>query len=276
MTNAAVSQSAQVRPFTTPEEMSQCESLYRRVFGLRAEEGSLNARLLVAVARNSGIVLGAFAGDELVGFAFSFLAQDPTDGLCYQYSQTAAVLPDWQGCGVGRQLKLAQREVALSRGIRRMRWAFDPFKFRNAHFNLDVLGAHGTELARDLYGAHGYGVDAQSSTHRLIADWRLDSEPVRLIAGGHPPADLSLPAQVPPVGAVWREEQGVALLSVPMSWPGGCERADAAALEELILVAIESLLRDGLMAVSCRNFNDEVAVYRFQANDDAVGGQAGP
>ncbi len=137
----------EVRPFAAPEEMAQCEALYRRVFALRADEGSLNARLLIALARNSGIVVGAFAGDQLVGFAFSFLAQDPENGFPYQYSQTAAVLPDWQGCGVGRQLKLAQREVALGRGVRRMRWAFDPFKYRNAHFNLDVLGACASELA---------------------------------------------------------------------------------------------------------------------------------
>jgi predicted GNAT superfamily acetyltransferase len=285
VTSVAAPPGVEVRPLAAPEEMSQCESLYRRVFGLRAEEGSLNSRLLVALARNSGIVVGAFAGDELVGFAFSFLAQDAGSGLAYQYSQTAAVLPDWQGCGVGRQLKFAQREVALARGIRWMRWAFDPFKFRNAHFNLDVLGAHATGLARDLYGARGYGLDAESSTHRLIVDWRLGSQRVSQIGEGRPPAEppaQSCTAQpgtaqpdVAPVGVIRRQEEGTAFLVVPATWRPGGEPGELA-LKDRVLVAIESLLGEGLIGVSCTRLNEDVAVYRFRAPDESERGLSRP
>lgn len=270
----------EVRPLAAPEEMSQCESLYRRVFRLRAEEGSLNGRLLVALARNSGIVVGAFVGDELVGFAFSFLAQDTRSGLSYQYSQTAAVLADWQGYGVGRQLKLAQREAALARGIRWMRWAFDPFKFRNAHFNLDVLGAQATGLARDLYGERGYGLDAESSTHRLIVDWRLGSERVKQLAEGRQATELpaqfaEAPVKVAPVGAVRRQGEGTAFLFVPAAWRAGCEPGELA-LKDRILVAMESLLGEGLAGVSCTRLDEDVAVYRFGASDESERGLSRP
>jgi len=275
VTNVATVAGVEVRPFTAPEEMSQCESLYRQVFGLRAEEGSLNARLLVALGRNSGIVVGAFAGGKLVGFAFSFLAQDARSGLRYQYSQTAAVLTDWQGRGIGRRLKLAQRTLALARGIRWMRWAFDPFKFRNAHFNLDVLGAHATELVRDLYGAHGYGLDAESSTHRLVVDWCLDCARVNLLAEGRQPPQPAALVENARVGTIRRQKDGTALLPVPAAWPGTCGHAQLA-LKEVILGAIESLLGEGLVAASCTRLDEHIAAYRFRVPDDSERGLTRP
>jgi predicted GNAT superfamily acetyltransferase len=48
------------------------------------------------------------------------------EGLAYVHSHMVAVLDEYQNRGVGRMLKLAQRENALDRGINLMEWTFDP------------------------------------------------------------------------------------------------------------------------------------------------------
>ena len=77
------------------------------------------------------------------------------------------VAAEQQGHGLGRLLKHAQREVALGHGMTRMRWTYDPFEIRNAHFNLDVLGARGRWFAPDMYGP---------GTDRVVVEWDLTRE----------------------------------------------------------------------------------------------------
>jgi predicted GNAT superfamily acetyltransferase len=92
------------------------------------------------VAREiGGEILGAFDGDRTVGFALA----SPALRLprVYLHSHMTAVMPEYQNCGVGRSLKLAQREPALARGIDLIEWAFDPLQLKNAHFNIARLRA---------------------------------------------------------------------------------------------------------------------------------------
>ena len=91
-----------------------------------------------------------------------------TGASFYHYSQSAVVAADQQGQGLGRLLKHTQREVALGHGMTRMRWTYDPFEIRNAHFNLDVLGARGRWYAPDMYGP---------GTDRVVVEWDLTREP---------------------------------------------------------------------------------------------------
>ena len=49
-------------------------------------------------------------------------------------------------------LKLFQREEALGRGIRLMEWTFDPLEMKNAHFNLNRLGAIAGNISEPLRG----------------------------------------------------------------------------------------------------------------------------
>ena len=160
-----------VRSLTTAAEMRAGVEVYRAAFALSATDPAVSPRLLAALARNAGSVIGAFAGDELVGFTYGFLGSDTE--TVYHYSQVAAVLPGWQGRGVGRTLKLSQRDYVLSTGVTVMRWAFDPVRTHNAHFNFDVLGATGRWFTRDLYGVEDSGRDPGMRTDRLIVEWDL-------------------------------------------------------------------------------------------------------
>ena len=151
---------------TTPARYAEAATLYREVFGYQDPDYALNPRLLGALTSNGGSVVGVLdATDRLVAFAYGFCGTDRRG--FYHYSQSAVVAADQQGQGLGRLLKRAQREVALGHGMTRMRWTYDPFEIRNAHFNLDVLGARGRWYAPDMYGP---------GTDRVVVEWDLTRE----------------------------------------------------------------------------------------------------
>ncbi|MGC1419257.1 MAG: hypothetical protein WA786_03945 [Acidimicrobiales bacterium] len=241
-----------VRDVTSPDELKLCVGLYEAVFRLGPGDGSLNTRLLVGIVRNSGIVVGAFDGPEMVGFALSFLAFDRERSQMYQWSQLAVVAETAQGRGVGRRLKLAQRDVALSMGIAIMRWSFDPFRVHNAHFNLNVLGARAFALERNLYGVHGHGHDVEGSTDRLLAEWDLTSHspPHRDVAAGGEIGVVELSGKH-------------ATLAVPAISPRQIDEP-ARRVRKEILDIVDYLFRLGFVAVGCDLESDARAVYAFE------------
>jgi predicted GNAT superfamily acetyltransferase len=241
-----------VRGVASPDELKLCVGLYEEVFRLGPGDGSINTRLLVGIVRNSGIVVGAFAGARMVGFALSFLAYDREKELMYQYSQLAVVADAAQGMGIGRRLKLAQRDAARSMGISLMRWSFDPFLVRNAHFNLNVLGARAFKLERDLYGSHGHGLDVEESTDRLLAEWDLSVESPQ-------------PREAAPGGAlgVAKVTGERAALAVPALSPRTLDES-ARALRAEMLDGFDTLFDLGFVAVGCDLESDERAVYSFE------------
>ena len=234
---------------------------YRAAFSLSATDPAVSPRLLAALQRNAGSVLGAFAGDQLVGFTYGFLGSD--SDTVYHYSQVAAVLPGWQGRGIGRTLKLSQRDYVLSTGVTVMRWAFDPVRTRNAHFNFDVLGATGRWFVRDLYGVEDTGRDPGMRTDRLIVEWDL--------LGG------KVPDAPPPAHTGWGEtkkEDGDVLLGLPRDWDVLVRRDRSAAfrLRDDVAAEMTRLFDAGYAAVSCATSDEHTAVYRFRAGR---GGRAG-
>src|SRR5208337_2468443 len=85
---------------------------------------------LVAANQAGGMVIGAFDGDTLVGFAYGFLGC--VAGSLALHSEMLAVKPGYRNLGIGYKLKLAQRERALAQGIiRRITWTFDPLQSLN-------------------------------------------------------------------------------------------------------------------------------------------------
>lgn len=246
-----------VRDLDGAAEMSACETLYAGVMGLRPNDGSINPRLMIALQANSGYVLGAFAEGQLVGFAYSFLARERPRGRCYQYSQLAVVDRAHQGHGVGRLLKHAQRQRCLDDGITLMRWAFDPFKARNAYFNLDILGGRLIRLVPSMYGAHGFGTDTGEDTDRFIVDWEL-GEDVR-------------PA-VPFIDAVAQQpgftivDGADLLIAIPADWQrygAAFGRTRTGALRDELRRCFADAFTSGRVGVSCRRVSHDVFAYRF-------------
>src|ERR1019366_5120641 len=109
--------------------------------------------------------------DVLVGFAMALPGY--RDGKPYLHSHMLAVLPEYRNGGLGRRLKLAQRDDALARGFDRMEWAFDPLEIKNAHLNLVRLGAIVRRYIRDFYGPSTSLLQGGLPTDRLVAEWWL-------------------------------------------------------------------------------------------------------
>src|SRR5262249_2699278 len=91
------------------------------------------------------------------------------------HSHMTGVLAKYRDRGVGRMLKLFQREEALGRAIRLIEWTFDPLETRNAHFNLNRLGAIARQYLPNLYGVTTSPLHRGMPTDRLVAEWILDA-----------------------------------------------------------------------------------------------------
>ncbi|TVP76623.1 MAG: GNAT family N-acetyltransferase, partial [Gemmatimonadales bacterium] len=148
-----------IRPLAGRAEMEACVVLQEAVWGAGFRE-RVPAAILGVARRLGGVVTGAFRGDELVGFVFGLTGI--REGRPVHWSDMLAVRAEARGRGLGIALKEAQRDELLSRGVRVMEWTFDPLVARNAHLNLNRLGAAGVEYVVDAYG------DSDSPLHRGI------------------------------------------------------------------------------------------------------------
>ena len=188
-----------VRKCTTLAEFRDCVSLQREIWA----ESDLEvepATMFVVAAHTGGQVLGAFDGDRLVAYTLAVVGVHRTTP--YLHSHHTGVHADYRDRGVGRMLKLFQRDEALSRDIRLIEWTFDPLESRNAHFNLNRLGAIARRYRPDLYGVTTSPLHRGLATDRLVAEWQLDSPRVIAAIGGivnkpaSAPATIDLPAEL--------------------------------------------------------------------------------
>ncbi|ABL79180.1 GNAT family N-acetyltransferase [Thermofilum pendens] len=175
----------EVRPLEKAEEFSQAMEVQKTAWGMPDIE-VIPSRILIAIARNGGLVLGAFARGRLVGYSFGFLARD-SQGL-YLYSHHTGVIPEYEDKGVGFALKAKQREYALRMGLSRVKWTFDPLQSRNSYFNLVKLGAVVREYHVNYYGELTDQLNRGLPSDRVVAEWYLESPRVVNRLGGRRPA----------------------------------------------------------------------------------------
>lgn len=158
--------------------------LQRRVWNY-SDRDVVPSYMFVVAAESGGQVLGAFLDEKLVGFTLAYAGEK--SGKPYLHSHFAAVLPEHRDLGIGRELKMAQRRLALERGIDRIEWTFDPLQPRNAHFNICLLGAICRHYRPNLYGTTSSPLHAGLPTDRLVAEWHLNSPRVCGILSGRIP-----------------------------------------------------------------------------------------
>lgn len=154
------------------EEFHACVELQREVWG-EADLEIEPTTMFVVASHTGGQVLGAYDGGRLVGYTLAVVGL--RQGKLYLHSHQTAVSASYRDRGVGRALKLFQREEALSRGIQRIEWTFDPLELKNAHFNLNRLGAIARKYIPNLYGVTTSPLHRGIATDRLLAEWQLDS-----------------------------------------------------------------------------------------------------
>lgn len=188
-----------VRKCDSLDDFQRCVELQREIWG-EADLEVEPATMFVVAAHSGGQTLGAFDGDRLIGYTLALVGL--RDATPYLHSHMTGVHADYRDRGVGRLLKIFQREDALGRGIRLIRWTFDPLEQRNAHFNLNRLGAICREYIPNLYGLTTSPLHRGLPTDRLLAEWHLDSARVVAAIGGidtgiaKAPAIIELPLEL--------------------------------------------------------------------------------
>jgi len=172
----AMQHDIEIRMCHTLEDCEACVSMEKTVWQTDDIE-IVPAAVIRVVAKTGGQVIGAFEGHRMIGFTFALPAFRTVDGSLapFLHSHMTAVLPEFQNHGIGRRLKLFQREEALARGIRLIEWTFDPFELRNAYFNVMRLGAMMRRYIPNFYGITSSPLHSGIPTDRLVAEWHLDS-----------------------------------------------------------------------------------------------------
>lgn len=181
------------------EEFRACLDLQKQVWGFTDAE-LVPLRMFVVAAKIGGQVIGAFAGRELVGFALS--VPGARGGHPYLHSHMLAVRESHRNSGLGRKIKLFQREEALERGFELIEWTFDPLEIKNAYLNIERLAAITRRYNLNQYGITSSPLQGFLPTDRLVAEWWLKSKRVEAFLRTGQRAEfeaarrISVPAQI--------------------------------------------------------------------------------
>src|SRR3954471_1831443 len=181
------------------EDFRACVALQKEVWNFTDAE-LVPLRMFVVADKVGGQVMGAFEGNTLVGFALS--VPGTRSGHIYLHSHMLAVRKDHRNTGLGRQLKMMQREEALARGIELIEWTFDPLEIKNAYLNIEKLGAIARRYNINQYGITSSPLQGGLPSDRLIAEWWLKSKRVeQLLENGKSrpfsiDSSITVPAQI--------------------------------------------------------------------------------
>lgn len=206
------------------EEFREVERLESEIWG---PIDLVPVPILAVSVRRGAVLIGARDGSRLAGFVYSFPAlRRAADGTLQatHWSHMLGVHPDYQGSGLGRRLKLAQRERVLALGLDLIEWTFDPLQARNAHLNFARLGVVVEEYEENVYGESASPLHGGLPTDRFVCQWWIRRPHVerRIGAGRLVARDrgaLDAIALNPPVpGGEW-EAPGA-----PVPMPAGAQR----------------------------------------------------
>jgi len=188
--------SIEIRRCHSLEEMRTAVELQKEVWNFTDAE-LVPLRLFVVAEKVGGQVLGAFDGKDMVGFALA--VPGVRAGYSYLHSHMLAVRKDYRNGGLGRRIKLYQREEALERGFELIEWTFDPLEIKNAYLNIEKLGAIVRRYTINQYGITTSPLQGGLPTDRLIAEWWLKSKRVEALLrdGAFPKPAITTRISVP-------------------------------------------------------------------------------
>jgi predicted GNAT superfamily acetyltransferase len=222
-----------IKSLSTLEHFERCVVLQIEVWGY-SDGDVIPRRVFIVAQKIGGQVIGAFDGDNLVGFAMSLPGY--RDGRSYLHSHMLAVLPQYRNSGIGRRLKLAQRDEAIARGFDLMEWTFDPTEIRNAHLNIARLGVIVRRYQPDFYGPSSSPLQGGLPTDRLYAEWWLRSARVEgILRGETQPMEVIERITVPHAIYQWKQDPQ--------------QRNLALAVQSRNREALESAFRRGLAVI---------------------------
>jgi predicted GNAT superfamily acetyltransferase len=192
-----------IRRCLSLDEARMCLDLQKEVWGFSDAE-LVPLRLFVVADKVGGQVIGAFDNGEMVAFALAIPGN--RNGHLYLHSHMLAVREAYRNKGLGRSVKLFQREDALARGIELIEWTFDPLEIKNAFLNLERLGAIARRYNINQYGITSSPLQGGLPTDRLVAEWWLNSNRVRSVlkTGKHPAVEPQVTVAIPAEIYEWK------------------------------------------------------------------------
>lgn len=197
-----------IRPLQTLEDAEACEDLQVAIWPSHPGSAgfSIPIHMLTAQMELSGAVIGAWDGEQMVGFLYGSRELDK-EGRLYHYSWLAGVLPAYRHHKIMEQLKYAHADLARAQGAYKIAWTYDPLQGANANLNIHKLGG----MARTYY-INRYGVRAGGSPQnigmpadRFLLEWFLD--------GSFPRPDIPEIQSIPLVNRVEVNEDDVQVMA---------------------------------------------------------------
>lgn len=194
MTNPSAAPQITIRHCTTVPEYDECVRVEHATWG---PEISVPNGMFIVAHHTGGQVFAAYDGSEMIGFTLAVVGvrkfgphsgQTTTNGnyTPFIHSHLTAVLNNYRNHGIGRRLKLFQREDALKRGFPLVEWTFDPLEIKNAYFNIARLGVVVRRYIPNCYGITASPLHSGIPTDRFVSEWWLDSQRVHHIVDGTP------------------------------------------------------------------------------------------
>jgi predicted GNAT superfamily acetyltransferase len=182
-----------VRKCEALAEMQACFALQKEVWKF-SDADLIPVRMFVVASKIGGQVIGAFDSGDVVGFALAIPGM--RNGHCYLHSHMLAVRQQYRNGGLGRRMKLYQREDALARGFELMEWTFDPLEIKNAYLNIEKLGAIARRYNVNQYGITSSPLQGSLPTDRLVAEWWMKSKRVEAVLAEAPRAKFECRARI--------------------------------------------------------------------------------
>lgn len=244
-----------IRECETVEDFETCVRLQKEAFGLPDIEIS-PLRHFVVTTQAGGWTLSAFIGDEMVGFVHHLVSAIGEE--VFGYSHMMAVAVEHQNKGIGAMLKWAQRRKAYEQMRSFIKWTWEPMQARNAHFNLNRLGAIVRSYAVNFYGTDytqpSRDLQLGLDSDRLFAEWQLDSPRVITLSEGKEHRIEAAPAREIIIVPNWRELQ---------------KENPERAREELLRVRteFENAFSDRLICASFQRDNEKPRYLLYNSKD---------
>jgi len=162
----------QIRDLHSLDDFRTVVALEQEIWGYSDPGDVITVPVFIITVKRGGILIGAFdESGRMVGFAFSLVGIK--NGKPTQWSHMMGVVTEHRRTGLGRALKLAQRERAIATGFDLMEWTFDPLQSLNAHLNFYKLGVVCSEYSRNVYGESTSALHRGTPTDRFVVEWHL-------------------------------------------------------------------------------------------------------
>jgi predicted GNAT superfamily acetyltransferase len=190
----------EIQALTHPDQFKGAVELQKTIWGFD-DVDLLPVRFFIVVTKIGGQAFGAYDGGRMVAFCIAIPGLKRGD-LTYLHSHMLGVLPEYRNYGIGRMLKLKQREEALAQGVHLIEWTFDPLELKNAYFNIESLGCIARRYVRNQYGISSSRLQAGLPTDRCTAEWWIATDWVESAIGrrerNRPPivAQLTIPQDI--------------------------------------------------------------------------------